>query len=326
MFNEIIFIYILNIHKNNINFLLIFGITVVNIFITLKQYVMKKIFILVGLVSSFAFSNAQIVINEIYTGGGLLGAILANDFIELKNVGSTTATLNGATIQYGPLSGQFTQYHTLPSITLIAGQTYLIQQASDGLGGINLINPNLIVDVVLNLDGSGPVAGVGLQIGLTSGKVALATNNTRVTGPTASNVIDFVGYGIVDQYEGTGAAPSPTILNSITRLNNAADTNNNNVDFVAALPSPQSSGSTLSVGDLNNSKSVFIKNTMVRNNEIIFGSGVQDVKIYNMSGQLVKTINVNGNTKLNIADLPKGNYIVTGTVNSTKVTERILKD
>lgn len=285
---------------------------------------MKKIFTLVGLVSSFAFSNAQIVINEIYTGGGLLGALLANDFIELKNIGSSTATLTGATIQYGPLSGQFTQYHTLPNITLDAGQTYLIQQASDGLGGINLINPNLIVDVVLNLDGSGPVVGVGLQIGLTSGKVALATNNTRVTGPTASNVIDFVGYGLADQYEGAGAAPSPTILNSVTRT--SGDTNNNNVDFTVAFPTPQATGATLSVGDTSNSKSVFVKNTLVKNNEIIFGSDVQDIKLYSMSGQLVKTANIKGLSKLNIADLPKGSYVITGTINNQKVRERILKD
>lgn len=288
---------------------------------------MKKIFTLAGLVSTFAFSNAQIVINEIYTGGGLLGAVLANDFIELKNAGSSTATLSGATLQYGPASGQFTQYHTLPSITLGPGQTYLIQQASEGQNGINLLNPNLIVDLVLNLDGSGPVVGLGVQIGLTSGKIALATNNTRVTGPTASNVIDFVGYGVADQHEGAAAAPSPTILNSITRLNNTADTNNNNVDFVISLfPTPQSTGSTLAVGDVNGSKSVFIKNTLVKHNEIIFGSEVQSIQIFSMSGQLVKTSNVKDSAIVNVAELPKGNYIVTGTVNDRKVTGKIIKD
>jgi len=45
-----------------------------------------------------------------------------------------------------------------------------------------------------------------------------------------------------------------------------------------------------------------------------------------MSGQLVKTVNAKGVAKVTIADLPKGNYIVTGTINSKKVTERILKD
>lgn len=288
---------------------------------------MKKIFTLAGLVSTFAFSNAQIVINEIYTGGGLLGAVLTNDFIELKNVGSSTASLSGATIQYGPLSGQFTQYHTVPNITLTPGQTYLIQQGSEGIVGINLLNPNLIVDLVLNFDGSDPVIGLGIQIGLTSGKVALATNSTQVTGPAASNVIDFVGYGLSDQFEGSGAAPSPTVLNSITRLNNTADTNNNNVDFVISLfPTPQSTGGTLAVGDVNGSKSVFIKNTLVKNDEIIFGSDVQDVKIYSISGQLMKNTNVKNNTTMNIADLPTGHYIVTGILNNKKVTERILKN
>lgn len=287
---------------------------------------MKKIFTLVGLVSSFALTNAQIVINEIYTGGGILTALLANDFIELKNIGAITESLNGATIQYGPLSGEFTQYHNLPNITLAPGQTFLIQQASEGLGGINLVNPNLIVDVVLNFNGSGPLLGVGIQLGLTSGKVALANNSTRVTGPTASNVIDFVGYGLANQFEGNGAAPSPTILNSITRLNSAVDTNNNNVDFVAALPTPQATGTTLAVGDVNGSNSVFIKNTLVKNDEMIFGPDVQDVQIYSMSGQLVKKANIKGTDRLNIADLPKGNYIVTGTMHSKKVTARVLKD
>lgn len=249
--------------------------------------------------------------------------MLSNDFIELKNIGSSTASLTGATIQYGPLSGQFTQYHNLPSITLSPGQTYLIQQASEGQGGINLLNPNLIVDVVLNLDGSGPVVGLGLQIGLTSGKVAIATNTTRVTGPAASNVIDFVGYGIADQFEGSGTAPSPTFLTSITRK--SLDTNNNNVDFTIALPSPQGTGSTLAVGDVNGSNSVFIKNTLIKNNEVIFGSDVTSVQIYSMSGQLIKTANVKGATKLSIAELPKGNYIITGIVNSSKVSQRIMK-
>ncbi|MNK46012.1 hypothetical protein D3C87_647880 [compost metagenome] len=287
---------------------------------------MRKFFTLVGIVSSVAFYNAQIVINEVYTGGGLLTALLTNDFIELKNVGTSTQTLTGATIQYGPLSGPFSQYHTLPTITLTPGQTYLIQQASEGFGIINLINPNLIVDIVLNFDGSSPLLGVGLQLGLTSGKVALASNDTRVNGPTASNVIDFVGYGLADQYEGSGAAPSPTILNSITRQNSAVDTNNNNVDFVIALPTPQSTGSTLAVDDSNSNKSVFIKNTLVKNDEIIFGSEVQDLKLFNMSGQLVKKVSIKGSSKLNISSLPNGHYIVTGTINNKKVTERILKE
>jgi len=286
---------------------------------------MKKVFTFIGLVSIAAFSNAQIVINEIYTGGGLLGAAITNDFIELKNIGSSTATLNGATIQYASSTGSFTQYSNLPNITLGPGQTYLIQQGSDGLGGlINLVNPNLIVSVLLNIDGS-PSVGVGVGLALTSGKVALASNATQVTGPTASNVLDFVGYGLANQFEGAGAAPSPTILNSITRTN--GDTNNNNVDFTITLPTPQSSG-VLAVNDLQNStpKYKFVQNTFVKNEEITFGADVKEVKIYSLNGQLVKTASVKGGTTLNIAELQKGNYIVTGMINNQPISQKILKD
>ncbi|WP_312341609.1 lamin tail domain-containing protein [Chryseobacterium binzhouense] len=286
---------------------------------------MKKVFTFIGLVSISAFSNAQIVINEIYTGGGLLGAAITNDFIELKNIGNSTASLNGATIQYASSTGAFTQYNNLPNISLAPGQTYLIQQGSDGLGGlINLINPNLIVSVLLNFDGS-PAVGVGVGLALTSGKVALASNATQVTGPTAANVLDFVGYGLANQYEGAGAAPSPTILNSITRTN--GDTNNNNVDFTITLPTPQSSG-TLAVNDLQNisMKNMFVQNTFVKNDEIVFGTEVKDIKIYTLSGQLVKTSSVRNNLSLNVAELQKGNYIVTGMINDQPVSQKIIKD
>lgn len=125
---------------------------------------MTKVFTIIGLVSIAAFSNAQIVINEIYTGGGVLGAAITNDFIELKNMGTATASLNGATLQYGPATGSFTQYYNIPSITLAPGQTYLIQQGGEGLGGIiNLINPNLVVNVVLGFNGATNVSvGAGL--------------------------------------------------------------------------------------------------------------------------------------------------------------------
>lgn len=287
---------------------------------------MKRFFTFVGLVSMTAFFNAQVVINEVYTGGGLLNALITSDYVELKNIGSTTSSLNGATLQYGPLSGSFTQYHELPNITLAPGQTYLIQQASEGQGIINLINPNLIVSVVLNFDGSGPLLGVGINLGLTSGKIALASNAVQVTGPTASNVIDFVGYGLATQYEGAGAAPSPTILNSISRI--TGDTNNNNVDFTISIPSPQGSGGVLSTTDSfsNNSLKALVKNSRVTNDLLLFAATTDQVKIYSTVGQIVKTAKVTEGASLNIADLPNGIYIVTGLVNNIPISQKILKE
>lgn len=287
---------------------------------------MKRLFTLVGLVSMTAFFNAQIVINEIYTGGGILNALITSDFIELKNIGSTTTTLTGATIQYGSATGSFSQYNELPPITLAAGQTYLIQQASEGQGLINLLNPNLIVSVVLNFDGNSPLLGVGINLGLTAGKIALASNATQVTGPTSSNVIDFVGYGsTVNQFEGAGRAPSPTILNSISRVNNA-DTNNNNVDFTISIPTPQGTGGVLAADNFGlGINQMLVKNSMVKDGILYLNNNAEKVKIHSINGQVVKTVSSKQGNSLNISDLPQGTYIVTGYINNQAISQKILK-
>ncbi|WP_435522322.1 hypothetical protein [Chryseobacterium indoltheticum] len=52
----------------------------------------------------------------------------------------------------------------------------------------------------------------------------------------------------------------------------SGDTNNNAADFATGAPSPQnSSGATLGVSDVKNVKLSFIKNTLVKNNKIVFG-------------------------------------------------------
>lgn len=279
---------------------------------------MKKIFTILGLVSVASFMNAQIVINEIYgAGGGSNSAILYKyDFIELKNIGSTPATLTGAYLQYASATGNFNggnSNHALPTITLAPGQTYLLQEGSAGTAGGNLPTPDAIGTI--NLSGS-------------AGKLALTSDNTAPTSATSSNVLDFLGYGsTANAYEGsTGPATSPSNTTSIARV--AGDTNNNSVDFVAGTPTPQNSSSgSLAVSDVKNVKAGnFVKNTLVKSDEITFGSDVKDVKVYNMFGQVVKTASVKNNEVLNVAELAKGNYIVTGTVNNEPVSQKILKD
>lgn len=85
-------------------------------------------------------------------------------------------------------------------------------------------------------------------------------------------------------------------------------------------------GGSLAVSDFNKSKSDFIKNTFVKNEEITFGTDVKDVKVYTLSGQVVKTASVKEGASVNVAELAKGNYIVTGTVNNRPVSQKILKD
>lgn len=63
-----------------------------------------------------------------------------------------------------------------------------------------------------------------------------------------------------------------------------------------------------------------------KNSEVIFGSDVQDVKIYTMTRRLLKNTTLKSNAALNVADVLEVNYIVRGTVSEKKVSERILKN
>lgn len=80
---------------------------------------------------------------------------------------------------------------------------------------------------------------------------------------------------------------------------------------------------TLGTSNVNKAKNVFIKNTSV-GNEIFFGSK-SEVRIFNVSGQLIKTASVSENGALNVSDLQQGTYIVTGTVNGKNVSEKVIK-
>lgn len=79
----------------------------------------------------------------------------------------------------------------------------------------------------------------------------------------------------------------------------------------------------LAVGDVNATKANLVKNTIVAN-EIIFGEAAK-VTVTNLAGQVVKTADVAKDATLNVSELVKGTYIVTGTVNGKAVSQKIIK-
>jgi uncharacterized repeat protein (TIGR01451 family) len=174
--------------------------------------------------------SPDIVISQVYGGGGNSGATLKNDFVELFNRGTTTVTVTGWSVQYASSTGT-TWKVTALSGSIAPGKYYLVQEAQ-GLGG------------TVNL----PIAdAVGtLAMSATAGKVALVTNGTTLSGicPTGSTIADFVGYDGANCFEGAGATPAPS--NSTAELRaqgGCTDTNNNASDFATGAPTPRNSGS-----------------------------------------------------------------------------------
>jgi len=269
---------------------------------------MKKIFTLFGLTLLASFSNAQIVINEIYGGNASSGAVLKNNYIVLKNIGNTLVSLTGASIQYAPAIGPFSEYHTLPDLTLGPDETYLIQESVIDGGVENLPTPDFIATTITNFDGT-PNKSSGLRISSVSGKIALAGNIVQVTGPSASNVLDFVGYGAnADQFKGDGPAPSPPATTAIKR--SLLGNDDNMADFSLE-------GSV---------KSGFVQNPFIKDSKVVFGTEVKDVKVYDTFRRIVKKSPTKLASTLDIAELPKGTYIVTGTINNIPISQKIIKD
>lgn len=273
---------------------------------------MKKIFTILGIAALGMISNAQVVINEVYGGGGNSGATYTHDFIELYNAGSSAVNLGGLYLWYGSGTGVMggsdgALVQELPAFTLAPGAVYLIQQAPGAGGTTPLPSPNFVPTTPFNMAAA-------------NFKVALTNSNVAPTAANASNVVDFVGVGTANLFEGTGAAPAASNATSVTRTN-GVDTNNNAADFTAIAPTPGTA--LLSVSEVNGAKAFLVRNTVV--SETLTFAKSADVQIINTAGQIVKTVKVNEGTVLNVSSLAKGIYFVTGSVNGQKVSQKIIK-
>ncbi|WP_326985034.1 T9SS type A sorting domain-containing protein [Chryseobacterium sp. MYb264] len=163
-------------------------------------------------------------------------------------------------------------------------------------------------------------ATLTFRAGAWSGSSESTTLKISATGATLSQATVTMVKGSFSDY--TVNITDATGDVTLTFEGNVASNNRFFLDDIVVT-----SAAVLGVSDFASAaKGNFVKNTFVKTNEITFGSDVKDVKIYNMSGQIVKSASVKSGASVNVAELAKGNYIVTGTVNNQSVSQRILKD
>lgn len=176
-------------------------------------------------------AQAQVVISQVYGGGGNSGATYKSDFIELHNNSTSPVNLSGWSVQYASSSGT-SWTRTNLSGSIAPGGYYLVKQA-DGAGGTtNLPTP----------DATGTIA-----MSATAGKVALVSNQTTLSGscPLGGAVVDFVGFGSANCAE-TAPTAAPSNTTAVLRAaDGCTDTDNNSADFAVGAPTPRNSASPL---------------------------------------------------------------------------------
>lgn len=174
--------------------------------------------------------DGVVVISQVYGGGGNAAAPYVQDFVELKNLGTSPVDLTGWSLQYASAPSQFWSVGSLEG-TIPAGGYFLVGFIP-GFTGAPLPTPDW--------------TGL-LNLSSTSGKVALTDSTDPLTGscPTSAALRDFVGYGIATCFEGTSTAPSASNTLSVQRLNGGCtDTDDNAADFLVAPPTPRNSAAT----------------------------------------------------------------------------------
>lgn len=289
---------------------------------------MKKIFTLLSLVALAVTANAQVthvVIAQVYGAGGNTGATYNQDYVVLYNPTSAEIDMSTYALQYnsanGPGSTNPWTVNAFPAGTKIAAGKYFLIGLNKGTTGAGVALPTPDYDV--------PQA-TALALSGSNGKIVLTTATTSFGTssqcPTAGTIIDFVGYGTTNCSETSPTGTALTVTTAAIRKSVSGvfvDTDNNSNDFTTGTPNPLNS-SFLSVGDIKVFRGNFVKNTIVTN-EINFGEKA-NIKIYNVTGSLVKSASVEKNTSLNVSSLPKGIYVVTGEVNGQSVSQKIVKE
>ncbi|OWR28360.1 hypothetical protein CDO73_19005 [Saccharibacillus sp. O23] len=177
---------------------------------------------------SAATDNSNVVISQVYGGGGNSGAKYIHDFIELYNPTDAPISLEGWKIRYAAADKSLEGSTNTAALNgTIAPNGYYLVEGAAGNGGTD--------ELPL------PDASTSLGMGGTNGKLDILN--------AAGETIDMIGYGTANSYEGNQAAPA---LNNTTAAirgaaktlpaaNRGSDTDVNAADFAVGSPDPRNS-------------------------------------------------------------------------------------
>ena len=163
-----------------------------------------------------AVDGSNVVISEVYGGGGNSGSVYTNDFVELYNPTDEPIDVTGWVLDQKSVNGNSGGTVTLSGV-IPANGYYLVQ----GAAGNNSPAPLPTPDATGSFNFSGTNAIAELR--------------------DATGIVDLVGWGSATEFEGAPAGRTSNST-SVQRDPVEVDTDNNADDFIVAAPTPQNSG------------------------------------------------------------------------------------
>ena len=318
---------------------------------------MKKIFTILSIVALGVSANAQTeVVNETfsYTGAlkdngwvshsGTAGQLVADGSVAKMVAGNSEDVNKAFSSAYTIEASKYNKIEY--SLTVNVADATGLTTAATGEYFMHLVNPagtapagaSFVARLYIKGSTTGYSLGVLNNGAVPTGGSVTPTYGTEVAYGTPSNVV--LTY-IVDNTiasptntatlqinsqplltNATGIGTAPAALSGIAiREAGTATTGTGTVtldNLVVKTYTP-----SLSTIDFNSQKLNLVKNTKVTN-EITFGEKA-NVKIYNLSGSLVKSVSVENGTTLDVSSLAKGVYLIKGDVNGETVVQKIIK-
>jgi uncharacterized protein len=199
-----------------------------------------------GVQQATAFDNG-LVISQVYGGGNNTLASHRNDFVELYNPSDVAVPLTGLSIQYASATGTGNFGNNVGQLTELSGTIqphgyFLVQEIGGEAEGAPLPTPDLTDSTPINL-----AAGAG-KVALVTGTSSLGCNGGSQPCDDAARarIIDLVGYGSANFFEGAAAAPGPPNNSTSVQRGNGgcSDTNQNGADLAVASTIPRNSSNS----------------------------------------------------------------------------------
>ena len=249
----------------------------------------------------------------------LAASVNAQTVFFTENIGTATATTPIATNTFQ--NGAPVTFSGTADVR--ASNSSAVSDYAGASGAANvMVNATNETFIISGIDTS-DYENITLNLGLRKGTNA-ANNELKIEVSADGTTWTVLSY---TRTTGSGTANwalvNPTGTIPTTETLSIRFTGTNTIEW--RIDDVKLSGTLIVLGTANNNvtKANLVKNTVVEN-AIVFSTKA-DVQVINMNGQVIKTASVNENTSLDASTLPKGTYIVAGTVNGKTVSQKIIK-